>query len=83
MIIEMDSKSYWLPEHWTGRVWKTLSCGCWSSDNEDQMGIVSRIHAIMSMNWLDWQGVLQKLRQIAWMDSVFSNEVKRLETRLN
>lgn len=51
--------------------------------NEGHMGTVSRINAIMNMNGLDWKGVLQKLRQIAWMDSVFSNEVKILKTRLN
>lgn len=70
---------------WSGledlELWVLVICML-TLNNEDQMGIVPRIHAIMSMNALDWQGVLQKLRQIAWMDSVFYNEVKRLETRL-
>ncbi|KAL6407272.1 hypothetical protein AUP68_10101 [Ilyonectria robusta] len=71
---------------WSGledlELWVLVICML-TVNNEDQMGIVSRIHAIMSMNGLDWQGVLQKLRQIAWMDSVFSNEVKGLKTRLD
>ncbi|KAH7131038.1 hypothetical protein EDB81DRAFT_859671 [Dactylonectria macrodidyma] len=51
-------------------------------DDESKSDIVSRIQSIKRTQGLNWHGVLEVLRAIAWIDSVFSEEVDMLEDRL-
>lgn len=50
---------------------------------EDKAWVVSRIGSIMQMNGLSWQGVLDMLSEIAWVDSVLCNEVDMLRGEIN